>query len=163
MSDLGMFPNQKKTRLADLWPVLLGAVLVLSFFVAHQAWSTGFFTSSFGPVETAFFYSAIALGLTYPLGIPWFLARHLGHKKELVYDIIVALFWTITTIWLYVTFPFNFPQLTAVIPGPARFLLSWVTNDVGRVLIGAAVFGALAFIPFYAVQYLTLDKERRVT
>jgi len=157
------YPLGKREARTGILPVLIGAVLVVAFFVAHQAWSTGFFTSNFGQFGTVLFYGALALGLTYPFGIPVALNRHFGRRIELAYDISIAIFWTIAAAWLLVVFPLNFSQLTAVVPGPLRFLLAWITNDIGRVLLGAALVGAFAFIPFYALQYLTGSREQSLT
>lgn len=155
-------PLRGRDARAGVLLVLLGAVLITAFFAAHQAWSTGFFTSDFDLLGIVLFYSALGLGLTYPLGVPVALNSHFGRKIEIAYDISTALFWTITAAWLLFVFPLNFSQLNAVVPGPLKFLLAWITNDVGRVLLGVALVGALAFIPFYALQYITTSRKHAI-
>ena len=150
----------KRAVLSGLVPVLIGTFLVAAFFVAHQAWSTGFFTPSFGLLGTILFYCALVLGLTYPLGVPVSLKEHFGRRMELAYETSTALFWTITAAWLLVVFPLNFSQLTAVVPGPLKFILAWITNDIGRVLLGMALVGAFAFIPFYILQFVTMGRKQ---
>lgn len=149
----------KRSRPTDLWPVFLGLVLVLAFFVAHQAWSTGFFTSNFRVAEGILFYGALLTGLIPPvMG-----SLHLNKKTELITLLVTAIFWSGAAAWLFFQFPFNFSQLTAVVPGPLRFLLDWITNGIGRILIGIALVGALAFIPFYTIQYSHIGKDARVS
>lgn len=153
----------KNHRITGLWPVLLGLVLVVGFFVAHQVWSTGFFTSDFGLLGTLLFYCALGFGFTFALGVPVALSRRFGRRTELTYELGTALFWTITAAWLLVAFPFNFSQLNAVVPGQLWFVLSWITNDIGRILLGIALVGALAFIPFYAIQFRATGQRRNAS
>ncbi len=40
---------------------IVAIVLIALFFYAHQAWSTGFFTSAFGPIEAFFLYGSILI------------------------------------------------------------------------------------------------------
>lgn len=155
--------HAEKNRITGFWPVLLGLVLVVGFFVAHQVWSTGFFTSDFGLLGTFLFYCALGFGFTFALGVPVALSRRFGRRTELTYELATALFWTITAAWLLLVFPLNFSQLNAVVPGQLKFVLSWITNDVGRILLGTALVGALAFIPFYAIQFRTTGQKRNIS
>jgi len=131
--------------------------------VAHQAWATGFFTSSFGTVGTLLFYGSLFTGLTYPLGIPVSLNRRFGRRVELGYEILTAVFWSVSVAWLLFVFPLDFSQLTAVVPAQLKFLLSWITNDVGRILLGVSLVGSLAFIPFYALQFVSSSRRQATT
>ncbi|HEX4919785.1 MAG TPA: hypothetical protein VFV92_03500 [Candidatus Bathyarchaeia archaeon] len=150
---------EKGSGPAGLWPVFPGLVLVLAFFLAHQAWSTGFFTSSFGVAEGVLFYGALLTGFIPPvLG-----SLHLNKRTELIALLVTAIFWSGASAWLLYQFPFNFSQLTAVMPGPLRFFLDWVTNGIGRILVGVALVGALAFIPFYTKQYSHLSRNARMS
>lgn len=140
---------EKKSRPADLWPVLLGVALVAGFFVAHQAWATGFFTSGFGPTGAVLLYGAILTALVPPVVG----SLHVNRRTELVVLLATAVFWTDAAASFYFAFPFDFSHLAAVVPGPATFLFNWVSNDLARVLIGLALVGAAAFIPFFTLQY----------
>lgn len=145
----------RKARPADLWPVALGVVLVGAFFVTHQASSTGFFTSHFGLVEAILLYGAILSGLVPPL----LGAMHLTKRSELSYLLITSVFWTAAAAWLYLAFPFDFSHITAVVPSFLSFLLSWITNSIGRIIVGVALVGAFAFIPFFALQFVKASRD----
>jgi hypothetical protein len=131
---------------------LLGLFLVIGFFAAHQAWSTGFFTTGFGLLGTVLFYAVLLTGLVPPvLG-----SLHLEKKRELEALLVTAVFWTMAAAWFFFAFPFNFSHLTAVVPSQASFILSWITDDVGRILVGVSLVGAAGFIPFYLLQFAGL-------
>lgn len=70
--------------------------------------------------------------------------------------LVTAVFWASAAAWLLLRFPFDFSNLTSVMPSQTRVLLNWVTNDIGRILFGIGLVGALAFIPFYMIQYAKL-------
>lgn len=144
----------RKAKPADLWPILVGTALVTGFFAAHQAWSTGFFTTGFGILETVLFYAAVL-----PAVIPATAAIYLSRKHELLADIAVSIVWTAAAAWLYVTFPFSFTHLAAVVPSPLQFAFNWISNDIGRILIGIATIGAFAFIPFFTLQYFARQDQ----
>jgi len=138
----------RKSKLASLWPVYLGLGLVVGFFLSHQFWSTGFFTSAFGNIETILLYSALVSGL-----VPVVLGTlRLNRKIELEYLLLTATFWTGAAEWFFLVFPFDFSHLAAVVPGQLSFLLGWITNDIGRILLGVSLIGSAAFIPFYLLQ-----------
>jgi hypothetical protein len=124
-------------------------VLVAAFFAAHQAWSTGFFLSSFTPVQAALLYVSILYGIlvanTAVIG--------LKEDRTLIVNLIGAVLWTATTAWLFFAFPFDFTHLAAVVPWPFQFLVSWITNGIGRVVWLLFFLGSAAFIPFFAFQF----------
>lgn len=43
--------------------------------------------------------------------------------------------------WVYSVFPFNFAHIADVVPAPAQFMFTWLTNDIGRIIV-ALVFVA---------------------
>ena len=148
--------KQTSFRLASLWPVFVGVALVAGFFIAHQALSTGFFTSDFGLTGSVLLYGTLLTGLV-PATVG---SMNLARKTELETMILTAVFWTVATAWFFFAFPFNFAHVTAVVPSQLSFLLSWITNDIGRALLGIALVGAAAFLPFFGFQ---LNSARRRT
>ena len=48
--------------------IVVVSILIISYFVAHQVWSTGFFTSSFGALEMIMLYGNLA---AWTITAPW--------------------------------------------------------------------------------------------
>ena len=115
----------------------------LGFYYAHQAWSTGFFTPNFtGELAVLLYVSILYVAINAT-------ARLLTDRKSTLtmIELLGALLTGITTLCLFVAFPFNFAHVGDVLPGLIQPLLRWVTNDVGRILCAVAVFGsAIAII-----------------
>jgi hypothetical protein len=129
-------------------------VLTAAFFAAHQAWSTGFFLPSFTPIQAALLYSSILYGIlvtnTEVIG--------LREDRIQIVNVIGAGLWTVTTAWLFFSFPFDFAHLAAVVPWPFQFLVTWITNGIGQAGWFLFFLGSAAFIPFFAFQ---LKRARR--
>ena len=129
-------------------PTTAGVLLTAAFFAAHQAWSTGFFLSTFGLTEAFLFYASILYGIVLT-NTSVFRFRE---DRALVLDIAGAVLWTVATVWLYLVFPFDFTHFAAVVPGPLTFLFTWVTNPVAHTIWLLLIVGSAAFIPFFALQ-----------
>ena len=109
--------------------IVLG-VLAGSFFVAHQARSTGLFSAAFGAPEMLALYGTLGY---------WILTAALivMGRKQASRDLdLVGLFLAAFAVgWLLVVFPFDVAHLADPLPGFARALVAWITNDVARVLL----------------------------
>jgi fumarate reductase subunit D len=133
-------------------------MLVIAFFVFHQATNTGFFTAKFGPFEMLCFYGPMIVSLAAPIvrGIRG--KRNPGRPFEALTNLCTAL----AAIWLLIVFPFNFAHLADALPGGMQFFLAWITNGIGRiVLIIQIALGMFAAIVTTA-QYLSM-RWREVT
>ncbi len=115
-------------------------LLVMLYFVAHQVWSTGFFTSEFGVLEMVMLYGfLVAWEITSALeGI--FGQRLLSRIFDAFGGV---LFMAISLVWLLVVFPFDFTYFANVLPDSIRFLVQWISNDIARVIM---VIGIIAFL-----------------
>jgi hypothetical protein len=125
--------------------------LIALFFYVHQTEATGFFTSSFGATEALLLYGAILVGMAGPL------ARFLTGKrnKSRPPELIASVFWIVASAWfLMVVFPFNFAHFADVVPDFLAFLISWVTNDIARVLIAIGMVGGIVSIGIKSVLYI---------
>ena len=130
---------------------IVAIVLVAFFFYAHQAWSTGFFTSSFGITEAFFLYGSILIGTVGPL------ARFVTGRrnKSRPPELIASVFWIVASAWfLMVVFPFNFAHFADIVPDLLRFLVSWITNDIARLLIAIGMVGGIVFVGVNTVLYI---------
>lgn len=132
-------------------------VLVAAFFAAHQAWSTGFFLSSFTTLQAALLYASILYGILVSN------TEVIGLRKDriAIVNIVASILWTATTAWLFFTFPFDFTYLAAVVPWPFQFLVSWITNGIAKIIWLLFFLGSAAFIPFFAFQLKGARKKLR--
>jgi hypothetical protein len=118
-------------------------LLLFAFFVYHQTADTGFFTDKFGPAEMFFLYGPMLLSAAAPLVRMVTGRRNPARPLEVVTNAFLA----IGAFWLLMVFPFDFTHLADALPGQIQFLLSWVTDDIGRiVLILQIVAGAIIAI-----------------
>lgn len=116
------------------WVELISVVamlLLFGFFVYHQVANTGFFTAKFGALEMFCLYGPIFISLAAPV------VRALNGRRNPArpFDVATYLFLAIGSLWLLIVFPFNFSHLADALPGAIRFILSWITNDIGKVLL----------------------------
>jgi len=134
---------------------LIGVIvigLIALFFYVHQTEATGFFTSSFGATEALLLYGAILIGMAGPL------ARFLTGKrnKSRPPELIASVFWIVASAWflMMVVFPFNFAHFADVVPDFLAFLVSWITNDIARVLIAIGMIGEIISVGIKTVLYI---------
>ena len=107
------------------------ACLIAGFYGAHLAWSTGFFTSAFTPALATFFFASIFWTI---VNVAFKTITPRKDVRTFVEWIGAALFVGVAA-WIYAAFPFNFTHLADVVPAQFQFLLSWITNDIGRILV----------------------------
>jgi len=110
--------------------LLIPAMLLLFGFLAyHQAEDTGFFTDEFGTVEQFCLYGPIFVSLAAPL-----IRAGSGRRNPArPFEAVTHLFLALGSLWLLIVFPFDFPHLADALPEGIRFILSWVTNDIGKI------------------------------
>lgn len=134
---------------------LAAILLILLYFVAHQTWSTGFFTTRFGLAEAFFFYASFLYGMV-PLYI-----RSLAGRKNLArfFDVLGSVLFLIALAWLLMVFPFDFSYFADVLPTFLRFLLQWISNDIARVLMTIGIIGTLIMGVYNALLYVFVRRE----
>jgi hypothetical protein len=152
-------------RVIDPLASILTMAVVLSFFAYHQLGQTGFFTLKFGPLEMVCLYGPIILSPTAAI-----LRAVSGHRNTgRPLEALVNLFLVSAALWLLVVFPFDFSHFADALPAAIRFMFTWVTNDIGKVvlllqiIVGSIVAFATA-ITYLVVQERTnslLHSERR--
>jgi len=106
-------------------------LLVFAFFVSHQVRQTGFFTAKFGAMEMVCLYGPMLLSLAAPIVRAVSGLRNPARPFEIVTNAFLAL----AALWLLTVFPFNFAHLADILPVAMRFVLAWVTNDIGKVVL----------------------------
>ena len=135
-------------------------ILMILYCVAHQVWSTGFFTSAFGTLEMILLYgSLIAWIITDALeGI--FGQRLLSRLFDVFGGII---FITISAAWLFVVFPFEFAYFADALPDFLRFFVQWISNDIakGIMAVGTIFFVFAAVYSPIAYKFINIDRFKR--
>jgi hypothetical protein len=141
-------------RLGNIVGVVVG-VLVVFYFVAHQTWSTGFFTSEFGTLEMLLFYGSLMYGIVSSA------LKGLFGRKNLVrlFDVFQAILVAVAIAWLFVVFPFEFAYLADVLPSFLRFLVQWISNDIARVLMALGIIVTLVVMIYTAIFYVLVRRE----
>jgi len=134
---------------------VVAIILVILYFVAHQIWSTGFFTSKFDTLEMFLFYGSLMFGIVTPA------LRALFGRKNLarLFEIFGSVLFTVVLAWLFVVFPFDFAYFADVLPSFLRFLLQWISNDIARVLMVLGIIAAPVMAIYTAILYVFVRKE----
>jgi NADPH:quinone reductase-like Zn-dependent oxidoreductase len=145
-ADKGIPKDQRIVGVA----IVVVCVLLLLYFVAHQTWSTGFFTNTFGPLEIFMFYGHLAFWII-TAGLEGVLGQRLLSRLFDTFGGII--FAAVAIAWLLVVFPFEFAYFADVLPDFLRFLVQWISNDIARVAmvlgiivyVGAAIYAPIAY------------------
>jgi len=141
-------------RVGNIVGVVVG-LLVMLYFVAHQMWSTGFFTSKFGTLEMLLFYVSLMFGIVSTA------LRGLFGRKNLarLFDVFGLILATVAITWLFVVFPFDFAYFADVLPSFLRFLLQWISNDIAIVLMVLGSIVTLVMAIYTAILYVFVRRE----
>jgi hypothetical protein len=128
---------------------------VFAFFAYHQLANTGFFSSSYGGLEMILLYGSILFSALAPL------TRALTGRRNPARPVETAgnIFFEAAQIWLLILFPFNFSHLSAALPSQLGFLLSWITNDIGRILLVLGIISMPVFASINIRRYLSLRQR----
>jgi hypothetical protein len=137
--------------------IVVFSILLIIFFVSHQTQSTGFFTINFGALEMVLFYGFWIFWIT-TAGLESILTQRL--LSRIVDTFGGLIFATISTAILLVLFPFEFTHLADVLPESIRFIVSWISNDIAKLIMVLMVIGHLAAAIYSFFAYKFIDKKR---
>ncbi len=131
------------------------ALIVLWFFYAHHASSTGFFTTEFGPLEAFLFYFSMALGVAASA------ARAIIGRKNVVrpLDALGTGVMVVALVWLLAVFPFDFSHFADVLPKALQFTLRWISNGLVKILMTIGIIPACVMTFYAAVLYVLVRHE----
>jgi hypothetical protein len=135
-------------KLAEVAATSFFTVLVFGFYMAHYAWSTGFFTSAFTPVLAVLFFASVLYVMVNTS------AKAITPRKDTLalIELVGAVLFVVVAAWIFEVFPLNFTHVADVIPTPFQFLLSWLTNDIGRILVALVLLAAVIAFAVDAVK-----------
>jgi len=116
-------------RVGELFSVQL-LMLMFGFFLYHQLADTGFFTDEFGFVEMLALYGPLFLAMDAPV------VRAITGRKNPArpFDAFANICLVVGTFWLLEVFPLDYTHLADALPKFLRFILSWVTDDMARIV-----------------------------
>ena len=147
-------------RFGELVGVFI-SFLVLLFFIENQVRGTGFFTSAFGPTEQFLFYGAWVVDAVVSL------TRAAYGRRNATRPLIAmgAFVWMFAAFWLLTVFPFNFAHLPDLLPHSIQFVLFWVNDQVGALVILLVGIGSLVNMFYNSAVYIRVRSElaRRYT
>ncbi len=121
--------------------IVVACLLLFGFLAYHQFANTGLFTARFGPLEMFCLYGPLLFALVAPA------VRALTGRRNPArpFEAAASLFLALGSLWLLIVFPFDYAHLADALPGPLHFVLAWVTNDIGRlVLILQVIVGPIS-------------------
>ena len=129
--------------------------LIGFFFRAHSELSTGFFTVSFGGFEKVLLYGTLMYWIFTCVVL-------LLEFKDLSRDVDTfggLIFAVITFAWLFMVFPFDFTHFADALPDGLKFLVQWISNSSGRVLLGLGFIIHLIFAIVAMISRVPVRKE----
>ena len=138
------------------YAIILFGVLIVVYFVAHQMWSTGFFTPTFGTLEMIMLYGSLIYWIV-TSALLLFVRKNLSRDLDVFGGLIFA---TVGTAWLLVVFPFEFTYFADVLPDFLRFLAQWISNDIARVVMVLGIIGYLGAAVYAPIAYGFVGKKR---
>ena len=137
--------------------IIVGMFLLGGYFVYHQLTNTGFFTDKFRSLEMLCLYGPILVSWIAPL-----VRAFNGHRNPArPFEAATSLTLAMGSLWLWIIFPFNFAHLADILPGALRFVISWITNDTGKVLLMLQVIiGPIAAL-WTILKYFSVRRQAR--
>jgi hypothetical protein len=137
--------------------IVIFSILMIIFFTSHQINSTGFFTSKFGALEMLLFYAFWIFWIT-TATLEAILSQRLMSR---IIDTFGGIFFCVISIaWLVVVFPYEFTHLADVLPKSIRFLVSWISNDIAKIIMILLVIAHLAAAIYSPFAYKFADMKR---
>jgi hypothetical protein len=109
---------------------VVASLMLFAFLLYHQLADTGFYTDEFGGVEQICLYAPLLFSLVAPLTRAAKGRRNPARPWEAVGNLLLAL----GSGWLLRVFPFDYTHLADALPSGLRFILSWVTDDIAKIV-----------------------------
>lgn len=129
---------------------MIMVALVAGFFVYLLRENTGFMTSRFGTLETILLYGSFVLAIISPGARAIIGRRDRARPFELASNVFSA----VAFVWFLAIFPFDFAHLADPLPAFMKFILSWISNEVGWVIILLAALASIGSAIYNGVKML---------
>lgn len=143
-------------KIASILLIVVNGLFGL-YLIAHQMGSTGFFAPKFSAFEMVMLYGIMIYWITTSVLI---LIGQKHPSRDL--DSYGGLFFATFAIgWLIVIFPFSFTHFSDVLPDFLRFLVQWISNEIGLVLLILLFVIHLIFAVYSLILRLYVRKARK--
>jgi len=136
--------------------IVIISVLMILFFWSHQIYSTGFFTSKFGTIETIMLYGFWVFWITTASLEAIYNQRLLSRIVDTFGGVIFA---AISIAWNLVVFPFEFANFAEVLPESIKFLVQWISNDIAWAIMAILMILHLLAAIYCPFAYKFFDKK----
>jgi hypothetical protein len=143
--------------LGDVVGQLIGVIIALAvalYFTALYNLDTGFFTAQFTTLDAALFFGIAYLGVVPGLAKVVLHSKNAGRPLEIVVQVLVL----IAALLFLSSFPFDFAHLADALPASLQPIVSWITNDVARLLLILMAIVSFFTIPWTSAQYIGVKK-----
>lgn len=132
-------------------------IIVAFIFLDVQGRDDVFFTDAFGPVEQVAFYGSLLYGIVPGLIRAIIGQRNLGRLADVIGSLVFALAW----MYLLTVFPFDFSQLWDYLPEPLGSALSWVSDDLIKLVMAVGIIISIISAVYNLALYLEVRRELR--
>ncbi|MFX0136823.1 MAG: hypothetical protein ACFFDN_24510 [Candidatus Hodarchaeota archaeon] len=129
--------------------------LIAMYFAAHQMFSTGFFTATFGVLGMVFLYGTLFYWI-FTCAVLLLELKDLSRDVDSFGGLIFA---AIGCAWLSIVFPFDFTYFAYVLPEGLRFLAQWISDGIARVGLVLAFIIHLVLAIIAGIQRVMVRKE----
>lgn len=135
-------------KAGDVIAPVFFTILVFGFYMAHFAWSTGFFAAGFTPLLAITFFTSVLFTIA-SAG-----AKALTPRRDVraVVELVGAGLLAVTAYWFFIEFPLNFAHVADVVPVQLQFLLTWITNDIGKIIVALVFLASVIALAVDAVK-----------
>ena len=135
--------------------VIMVFPLFLFYLIAHQMFSTGFFTVGFGMLEMLLLYGSLIFWIT-TCTVLLLELKDLSRKIDSFGGLAFA---AVGFFWLFLVFPFDFAHFADVLPEAIRFLVQWISDGFARVILLLGFILHLFLAVFSGIHRVMVRKE----
>ena len=129
--------------------------IALWFFVAHKLNETGFYTDDFGTAEMFALYSAGAFGVS--VAVLRIVVRR--HNVVRPFEAASMVYLAAAHAVLLASFPFEFEHVSAVLPGSLEWIVGWMSNTFGKIILALGIPGGLLGAVLVTSLYFGVRRE----
>jgi hypothetical protein len=149
--------DRDRVSLGDVIGQIVGVIIALAvalYFTALYNLNTGFFTDQFTAFDAVLFFGIAYLGVIPGLAKVILHSKNAGRPLEAVMQVFILA----AALLFLSSFPFDFAHLADALPASLQPIISWITNDIARMLLVLMALVSLFTIPWTVVQYLGVRK-----
>ena len=134
---------------------LVAISAILAFFVTHELRDTGFYTDDFGSLERFLLFGAGGFAVSL------IALRIVVRRKNLIrpLDFASMVLFVVAHVVLLAVFPFDFAYVGDALPGYLSWTVSWISDDLGAILLALGAVGGTIGAAFIGVIYVHVKKR----